>query len=374
MLLILAVAAFLGYQAWREGGLPGGDAASALRTVVATLPVDVELPDNPTLIPGILPTKTRAAARGDGVSVYFSDPVGRSNPGPDAALVDAINGASTSVDVAIYNISLDDVANALIQAKKRGVRVRMVMESEAMDRRVPQSLMNAGIPIIGDQREGLMHNKFTIIDNREVWTGSMNYTSTSAYEDFNNLLRIRSAEVAQDYTANFEEMFAQKRFGPDKQPNTPYPQTSAGGIPVEVYFSPDDGAAEHVVEELRSARKSIDFLAYSFTRDDFAGAMLAQANGGVRVRGVFDLSQFESNQGGEYEALRRARLDVRLDAIPGLMHSKVMIIDGKTVITGSYNFSSNAERTNDENLVIIHDPNLAAQYLKNFEVVYQNAE
>ena len=378
IVLILAVAAFLGYSALREGGLPGGDAASALRTAVATLPVDVELPADPPGLPVLVPTRTSrppSGAEGDGVTAYFSDPLnGQPGQGPEMALVAAINAAAQSVDVAVYNISLDTVADALINAHRRGVRVRMVMESEAMERRVPENLASAGISIVGDQREGLMHNKFTIIDNREVWTGSMNYTSTSAYNDFNNLVRVRSAEVVENYRANFEEMFAQKRFGVDKRPNTPYPQTSAGGIPIEVYFSPDDGPAEHVVEELRAARKSIDFLAYSFTRDDFAGAMLAQASGGVRVRGVFDLSQFESNQGGEYEALRRARLDVRLDNIPGLMHHKVIIIDGKTVITGSYNFSANAERTNDENLIIIRDPKLAQQFLAHFEQVYSVAE
>jgi len=89
------------------------------------------------------------------------------------------------------------------------------------------------------------------------------------------------------------------------------------------------------------------------------------------VRIVFDQSQVESNTGGEFENLRRAGLDVKMDGISGLMHHKVIIIDGKTVITGSYNFSASAERSNDENLIIIRSETLAQEFLLEFNKVWQ---
>lgn len=312
-----------------------------------------------------------ADADEEGIAVFFSSALEDDGPDAETAFVAAVRGAQDTIDMAIYNISLDSLADALVDAHRRGVTVRLVMESEARERRVPSRLTDAGIPIVGDQREGLMHNKFTIIDGREVWLGSMNYTSASFHDDINNLVRMRSREMAQNYTAAFEEMFTEKRFGSDKLPNTPFPSTEVGGIPVQVAFSPDDGVAAQVVGVLYRAEERIDFLAYSFTRDDFAAAMLGRAEtSGVRVRGVFDAEQVDSNTGGEFDKLKRASLDVRRDGSPGLLHDKVIIIDAEIVITGSYNFSGNAERTNDENLVIIYDAGIAQEYLEHFEQVY----
>jgi phosphatidylserine/phosphatidylglycerophosphate/cardiolipin synthase-like enzyme len=351
------------------------DPAGTIKTLVATLPVNISLPTDAPV------EATRAQASTPisppreqaGLEIYFTSPLDDGGVA-EAQFVAAVSAARVSVDMAIYNFSLDPLADALIAAQQRGVRVRLVMESEAMERRVPQRLAAAGIPITGDTRDALMHNKFTIIDGEEVWTGSANYTASSFDNDFNNLVRIRSRQAAQSYTANFEEMFTQHLFGAEKQPNTPYPRIEVGLAVVEMYFSPEDGVAREVVDEIRGAKRSVDVLAYSFTRDDFAGAMIAQSRAGVVVRGVFDQGQYEGNTGGEFDTLRQAGLDVRLDTQPGLMHNKVMIIDGETVITGSYNFTGNAERANDENLVIIHDPAVARAYLEHFAEVWATVE
>lgn len=305
------------------------------------------------------------------ISVYFSDPFGGDGTA-ETALVGAIDGAQKSVDMAIYNLSLESIADALIDAQERGVAVRMVMESDSMDKTQPRRLAGAGISIAGDWSKGSMHDKFTVIDGAEVWTGSMNYTWTSFYADFNNLVRLPSPEAARDYTVEFEEMYLDGLFGPDTRPDTPYPHFAIGGAEVEVAFSPDDGAASKIIAEIQTAESSIDFLAYSLTSDAIAAALLERAAAGVTVRGVFDAGQAESNTGGEFENLRQQGINVRLDGIDGLMHHKVILIDGKTVITGSYNFSNNAERTNDENLVILHDPAAAALYAGNFQTIYES--
>ncbi len=252
--------------------------------------------------------------------------------------------------------------------------MRLVMESEAMDKDVPHALEKAGIPIIGDNREGLMHNKFAIIDSQEVWTGSLNYTSTSAYKDNNNLVRLRSPQIVQDYQAEFDELFTDGLFGPSGEENTPYSVVNVGGAEVEVYFSPDDGVAQHVVDIIKGASKSVDFMVYSFTSDDIGSAVLSRSKAGVKVRGVFDEGQMQSNQGTEYDALKRARLNILLDGNSGLLHDKVFIVNGQIVITGSYNFSASAENSNDENLIIIHDPTIAALYLQEFEKIWQHGK
>jgi phosphatidylserine/phosphatidylglycerophosphate/cardiolipin synthase-like enzyme len=307
-------------------------------------------------------------------TVYFTDPTRPDaslfRGGPDTALATAIDRASLSVDMAIYDINLWSIRDSLVAAKRRGVTVRVVTESDNMDEPEINDLVGAGISVLGDRREGLMHNKFTVIDRQEVWTGSMNYTTTDAYLNNNNLLRLRSTQLAENYTREFEEMFIDDLFGPDKRPDTPNPVITINGVQVENYFSPDDNVADQIVGEINAAKQSIYFLAFSFTSDPLAEAIIARFQNGVTVRGVMEETQAESNIGGNYKQFISSGINVRLDGNPRNMHHKVIIIDKQTVITGSYNFSSSAENRNDENVVIIHDADLAAKYLAEFEKIY----
>jgi phosphatidylserine/phosphatidylglycerophosphate/cardiolipin synthase-like enzyme len=311
------------------------------------------------------------------LQIYFTDPsapsAGSYEGGIDVPLAKAIDAARLSVDVAAYDLNLWSIRDALVHAEKRGVVVRMVMESDNMDNVEVQDLKDAGIPILGDQREGLMHDKFMVIDRMQVWTGSLNYTVGGTYKDNNNLISIRSQEVAEDYTREFEEMFSENRFGPDGKANTPFQEVTIDGTQVEVYFSPDDGVAARIVELINGAAESVHFMAYSFTSNDIGTAMVEKAQAGLTVNGVMDESQ-STGQGTEYDPFKQAGLDVRLDGnVAGLMHHKVILIDDQIVITGSYNFTASAEDQNDENLVIIYDPGVTAQYLQEFQRVFEAA-
>ncbi|KPK88431.1 MAG: hypothetical protein AMJ88_19030, partial [Anaerolineae bacterium SM23_ 63] len=260
----------------------------------------------------------------------------------------------------------------LIRAHMRGVRVRVVTDSDHEDEAEIVDLRGVGILVIGDQREPLMHHKFIVIDGVEVWTGSMNYTVSGAYRNNNNLIRIRSSRVGQDYTREFEEMFLEDRFGALSETDTPYPVLTIDGIQVEVYFSPDDGVEDRIVDVLRGAEESIDFMVYTFTSDALAEVILERAKGGVDVRGVIEKDQ-ASNPGSDYERLRQAGLDVRLDSNPRNMHHKVIIIDGSIVITGSFNFSRSAEEHNDENILILYDVGVSQEYLLEFKRIFEIA-
>jgi phosphatidylserine/phosphatidylglycerophosphate/cardiolipin synthase-like enzyme len=294
--------------------------------------------------------------------------------GPDEVLAKAIDKARLSVDMAIYSLNLWSIRDALIHAHQRGATVRLVMESDNMDNKEIQQIQEAGIPIIGDQHESLMHNKFVVIDHADVWTGSMNYTISGAYEDNNDLIRIRSSQVAEDYTTEFNEMFEEAMFGPAALALTPYPSVMIDGTQVEILFSPDDGVAAKILSLIKSAHKSIYFLAYSFTSNDLGNAIRQRAADGLTVAGVMDDGQIVSNQGTEYDAFMQAGLDVRRDGNPGLMHHKVMIIDQSIVITGSYNFSASAETSNDENVIFIHSVDAAGRYFAEFQRIYDQAQ
>lgn len=325
-------------------------------------------------LPETVTPEAPAALDQDWYTVYFTDP---SSPdastyrgGPDQALAKAIDSARISVDVAIYDLNLWSIRDALIAAHRRGVAVRLVTDSDNMDEQEVQELKEAGIEVLGDRHENLMHDKFVVIDQLEVWSGSMNFTTGGGYLDNNNLIYLRSSKLAEDYTHEFEQMFVDDHFGAEKKPGTPNPAVTVNGSQIEVYFSPEDGTLDHILEVVNSAKESIDFMAYSFTSDELADALIERAKTGINVRGVFDKDQYHSNEGTEFDTLHNAGIDVWLDGNPRLMHHKVIIIDKQVVITGSYNFSNNAERNNDENTLIIHNRDIAAQYMIEFQQVY----
>ena len=311
-------------------------------------------------------------------TVYLTDPKSLTassyQGGPDESLAAAIDQARIRVDVAIYDLNLWSVRDALISAHRRGVDVRLVTDSDNMDEQEVQELKEAGIEVLGDRQEGLMHDKFIIIDRSEVWTGSMNFTTGGGYLDNNNLIRLQSSKLAEDYTHEFEQMFIDDHFGANKTAGTPNPRVTVNGSLIEVYFSPEDGTLEHILTAVNAAQESISFIAYSFTLDELAEALIERAQSGVNVSGVFDEDQYHSNAGTEFDTLKNAGLDVRLDGNPRLMHHKVIIIDHEVVITGSYNFSNNAEHNNDENTLIIHNQDIAAQFLAEFQQIYDMAQ
>lgn len=332
-----------------------------------------------TSSPGLTPIPLPAGygAASSWYEIYFTEPfspVAHSETGgPDGPLVDSLDSARESVDVAAYSLTLDSVRRALIDADRRGVTVRVVMESDNMDSFDVQKLLGAGIPVIGDRREGLMHNKFMVIDRSEVWTGSMNFTDAGVYRDNNDLIHIRSRDLAENYTTEFDEMFSDDLFGDSVRAATPHPDLTIDGTRVETFFSPDDKPAAHITELLNSAQESIYFLAFSFTTDDFGDALVARSKDGVTISGVMESDQVRTNQGTEYDKLSQAGIDVRLDGNPDYMHHKAFIIDEKIVVVGSYNFSISAETRNDENLLVIYSPELAGEFMQEFQRIYDRA-
>ena len=313
------------------------------------------------------------AASTNWYSVYFSQPnspnAASFRGGPDAALADAIDQARASVDIAIHDLDLWSIRDALIDAHRRGVIVRMVVESDYLANPEIEEILVAGIAIVPDRNSSLMHNKFVIIDQFEVWSGSMNFTVNGAYKNDNNLMRLRSTRLAADFTAEFEEMFLDGQYGPSSPADTPYQIFTVAGTQVEVYFAPEDDTAARLIELIDNAQTSIHFMAFSFTSDPISDAILAAHQRGVQVTGLFETSQ-ASQQGGEFFRLADLDMAVELDGNPNNMHHKVIIIDAYIVITGSYNFSHSAAERNDENTLILYNAEIAALFIEEFQRVY----
>lgn len=148
-----------------------------------------------------------------------------------------------------------------------------------------------------------------------------------------------------------------------KQPAS-LPTVQANAL--EVHFSPKGGCTEAIIRELAAAKSSVCVQAYGFTSEPIAKAILNAHKRGVKIETVLD----KSNRTAQYSSatfLHNQGINVRIDARHAIAHNKVMILDGRTVITGSFNFTKGAEENNAENLLIIHDcPALAERYLANF--------
>ena len=311
------------------------------------------------------------------IRVLFTAPVypdeGVHRGGIDERLAAAIDAATTRVDVAAFDLDLETVTEALIRADQRGVNVRLVTDEDYADELGPERLQDAGVTVVLDGREPFMHNKFVVIDGAQVWTGAWNLTANGTYRNNNNVLVIDSEKLAENYTAEFEEMFEEKKFGVTSPENTPHPRLEIGEVLVETYFESEGNVRERIIELVEDAESNVYFMAFAFTDNDIAQAMVRQHRAGLAVRGVIE-GRNVNGLGSDFEPMKTAGVDVLADGNPYVMHHKVIIIDEEIVVTGSYNFSASAAESNDENVLIIHSPEIAAQYMSEFRRVYQKAQ
>lgn len=312
------------------------------------------------------------------IEVFFS----QVDDGPEAAaanpnnidkkLVEKLDLAKTSIDAALHEIDSERIAEALMRAKERGVMVSVVTETDYMDEFSIEQLQEAGIPIVNDNgRSGLMHNKFIIIDGEFVWTGSLNTTDNGANKNNNNGVFIHSPELAENFAAEFEEMFNNQSFGKRSPKEIPHPVVQLpDGTELLVRFSPENEVDQLIIDEIGTAHTQIRFMAFSFTHDGIGDALLQKAAEGVEVKGIFE-KRGSTTRYSELPRLLEAGLDVRQDGNPYVLHHKVIVIDDQTTILGSFNFSQNATKTNDENLLVIrHNKAVADQFLQEFERLY----
>jgi phosphatidylserine/phosphatidylglycerophosphate/cardiolipin synthase-like enzyme len=142
---------------------------------------------------------------------------------------------------------------------------------------------------------------------------------------------------------------------------------------IQVFFSPKGGCTEAVVSNLNKATNTVLVQAYSFTSAPIAQALVDAEKRGVKVQVILDKSQ-RTEKYSEADFLLHEGVPTWIDAKHAIAHNKIMIIDGKTVITGSFNFTKAAENENAENLLVIHDAALATTYTTNWQAHLKHSE
>jgi phosphatidylserine/phosphatidylglycerophosphate/cardiolipin synthase-like enzyme len=134
----------------------------------------------------------------------------------------------------------------------------------------------------------------------------------------------------------------------------------------QVCFTPAQDCAGLIVAAINQAQKEVLVQAYSFTSAPIAKALIQAQKRGVNVKIILDKSQTRQRGFSSAKLFADYHIPVLIDYKTNIAHNKVMIIDSKTVITGSYNFTRAAQERNIENVLIISDQDLARKYLLNW--------
>ena len=146
-----------------------------------------------------------------------------------------------------------------------------------------------------------------------------------------------------------------------------YPKTvPTTNTPISVFFSPNGGCSQSIIDEINNAKSEILVQAYSFTSAPIAKALVDAYKKGIKVVVILDKSQRTAHYTSA-SFLANSKIPTFIDGQHAIAHNKIMIIDGTTVITGSFNFTKAAEEKNAENLLIIKSEELAKKYLENWK-------
>ena len=360
-------------------------------------------------------------------------------------LVEGISAAQSEVLLAIQELTLPAIAEALVERHRAGVTVKVVLEnnySAPWSRQHPAGLQpheqkrlrrlkalgwadaialleRAGVPLLDDTADGsagsgLMHHKFLVVDRQRVFTGSANFTSSGIHGDagqassrgnVNHLLQLESPKLAKLFAEEFEQLWGDgpgglrnSRFGLGKQARS-LQKVRLGEDSVGVLFAPHrrhdrNHGLELIAEQLDQAKRSIDLALFVFSAQELADVLASKRDQGVEIRVLVDpgFAHRSYSEWLDLQGLAMADHRCRLEAdnnpwetpletvgVPRLprgdkLHHKFAVIDNKTVITGSFNWSPAAAHTNDETVLVIHSPTLAAHFSREMERLWRSAE
>jgi competence ComEA-like helix-hairpin-helix protein len=387
----------------------------------------------------------------------------RSGDDLEQILIDAIQSARSSVDVAVQELRLPRLAAALRDRQQTGVRVRVVLEnsytrphsdytvselqalparersrieagrqgidsnqdSDLSPEEISQNdalviLQQAGIPMIDDRADGskgsaLMHHKFVVIDNRLVIATSANFTLSDLVGDFsspesrgnaNTLLRIDSPQLASHFAQEFALLWGDgpgglpnSRFG-SRKPYRPPQSVMVDQTPIDLQFSPQAAAIPWnttsnglIAKTLETAQTSIDLALFVFSDQLLANRLEPLHNRGVQIRALIepdfifrpysealDMLGISLGQNCATELTnqpwQRPLTTVGVPRLPpgDLLHHKFAVVDRQTVIVGSHNWSTAANRSNDEVVLVIHSPIVAAHFQQEFDRLAAEAQ
>ncbi|GGK45183.1 hypothetical protein Ppa06_00830 [Planomonospora parontospora subsp. parontospora] len=318
----------------------------------------------------------------------------------EQVIIDFIGGARRSLDIAVQELDSEPIAQAVLDARFRGVDVRMVLEQDYLvsakppavtvrpgedeaaarrrvqwgeedgarslepNRRILAALLRCNVDVKADYNPAIFHQKFAIRDHREralptsaILSGSANFTRTDCHRNLNHVVVFHDPRICRVYTAEFDQL-REGRFGRGAHGKVPVAY-SLGGVPVKVLFAPDHAPELEIMKQMLKATARVDFAIFTFSGSSgIDDAMIALAAAGRTVTGVMDPGQGAQSWAATHD-LDRARIELyfpRRDPAFGKLHHKLMVIDEAVVVAGSFNYTAPANNYNDENIFVIGSP------------------
>ena len=305
--------------------------------------------------------------------------------GPDNLLdpiIKFIDGAQKRLLIAVQELDTEPIAQAIVRAKQRGVLVKVVLEadyliakrarehpfkpggSHEINRTLHNAILRAKIKVNSDFNPKIFHQKFMIRDRESVLTGSTNFTETGTTKNLNHIIIIHDKGIAKIYEKEYKEIqqghFGKLNEGHDETPK----EVMVSNVRVKTLFAPDHNPEMEIMKQIAKAKKRVDFAIFTFSKSSGIDDQLSMANkAGIKIRGALHVSQANQKWSAK-GTLRGAEIELYLvpktnlaSGVPklGKLHHKLMVIDEQLVIGGSFNYTGPANKTNDENILIIGD-------------------
>ncbi|MEM7059731.1 MAG: phospholipase D-like domain-containing protein [Pseudomonadota bacterium] len=303
--------------------------------------------------------------------------------GPDSLLdpiIDFIGhaGHRQNLMIAIQEIDNPAIAEAIIEARLRGAIIDLVVEQSYLlagrkpkdmasafqtggkheiNRELFNAILRSTADVKVDFNPKIFHQKFMILGNK-VLTGSTNFTTTGVTKNLNHVVVIDDAEVANAYKKEFKEI-REGRFGKFSVAHGPAPKdATVSGMRVKPLFAPDHGPEMEIMKQILKAQERIDFACFTFAQSSgIDDALISAHKNGVKVSGVLDRRQANQKWAAKH-ALVAAGIDIKVAGGTGglgKVHHKLMTIDDQLSIFGSFNYTQPANKSNDENIIIVGD-------------------
>ena len=339
----------------------------------------------------------------DGIIEAFAGPVelGASD-NLENVIISFIGEARHTLDIAVQELDSEPIAQAIINAKWRGVRVRMIMEQDYLasdkipkdrkragetpaeaakrvqwneyrrpitvktNRDILSALLRNAIDVKADYNPKIFHQKFVIRDfegkkrsTSAVLTGSTNFTDTGTHKNYNHIVVFHDHRICKAYLLEFYEIRS-GNFGALNLRKKNIPRTyNLNGVPVRILFSPDDSPELEIVKQMLKCRHRLDFSIFTFSASSgIDDAMVILRAARRKVRGVFDPGQGRRDWAAAHW-LHEEGIKVyfpRQEPGFGKLHHKLMVIDEDIVVGGSFNYTGPANDYNDENVFVIGSP------------------
>ena len=325
----------------------------------------------------------------DKISLFFVDPVKAKKAqnkiinDVSLSLVALIDNAQTSIDIAAYGFDgQDDIINALRRAKKRGVRIRGVVDDygATLYKRTNSVVKEFGfktdvnVPMAQRQFEkeftrsknALMHNKFVIVDGKYLWTGSTNLTNYCMTLNSNNSVVIISENLAKIYQSEFNQMFENNKFHTLKEVVNNKKNLVINDSNVSVYFSPQDKVLTNaIIPIIKEAKEKIYVSMFYLTNNWITDALIEANNRNVEIKIIVD-ETLKKEPKSQIDELEKGGINIKTENWRGKMHQKSMVVDEYTTVIASTNWTGASEYSNDENMLVIKNKTIANIQEKEF--------